>query len=81
MAHVPDDMTQDFFAGRKTALVRFSINDYVLITDGPHKGRKGSVVVLRSIEPCVEFTVELGDQPYEDITVSQDSIMLLAADF
>lgn len=78
MAHVPNDITQAFFAGRKTALVRFSINDSVVITDGPHRGRKGAVVVLRSIEPCVEYTVETDETPSKDIIVAQDSIMLLA---
>lgn len=80
MPHVPDDMTQAFFAGRRTASLLFSVNDSVVITDGPHKGRKGSVVVLRSIEPIVEFTIEMGDEPYEDIAVAQDSLMLLSSE-
>jgi hypothetical protein len=58
---IPDDVSEDFYAGRKNERVRFSVNDGVEVLSGRHKGKVCAVITIEEVEPEVIYLVESGD--------------------
>ncbi len=60
MNQIPQELQDSFYAGIRTELVPFVINDPVGITTGPYAGQCAAVISLETINPEVTFLVELG---------------------
>jgi 4-hydroxy-3-methylbut-2-enyl diphosphate reductase IspH len=56
------DLCQAFLNRENIAGVEYQHNDYVLVIDGPHQGKNGSLVSLLAIETDPTFLVELEDR-------------------
>ncbi len=57
---VPSEMDDDFFCGRRSESMPFSISDDVEVVGGPHAGRLATVISIESLDPIV-LVVEFGD--------------------
>ena len=74
---VSDEVSDQFYAGRRTDQVRFVINDSVRITAGPHAKRTGAVISLVSVELETTYLIEPGEPPWGDLQVSQSKLELV----
>lgn len=61
MPRLPKSIEDDFFAGRRSDLVPFVINDAVEVVYGLHTGRRGAVISIDAVEPELRLRVELDD--------------------
>ena len=72
---IPDEVSDQFFAGTRTDLVRFVLNDAVRVTSGANKSRTGAVVSIFSLEPTT-YLIEPGVEPWGDFQAAQSDIEL-----
>jgi len=72
---IPDEVSEQFFAGTRTDLVRFVLHDAVRVTSGANKNRTGAVVSIFSLEPTT-YLIESGAEPWGDFQVAQSDIEL-----
>ncbi len=70
-----ESIQDDFFAGRRSAVVPFCVNDSVEITGGQFAGRCGAVVCC--VDSGQTYVVELDDGV--DASVPRDDLKLLEA--
>ncbi len=74
---VDSESEQRFYAGERTDVVRFVINDSVEFEAEDGTRRAGSVISIRSLEPEVSYIVEPGSEPFGDAVVPQSKMTLV----
>ncbi|TNF99375.1 MAG: hypothetical protein EP297_05720 [Gammaproteobacteria bacterium] len=78
---IPQEIEDNFYAGKRSEQIRFTIDDVVKITSGEAQGKEGTVIELESIEPEATYTIELSDGS-ADVEVTQSNMeMVTASDF
>ena len=66
-----DNITDAFYAGRRSATFPLAVNDTVLVKEGRKSGSLAAVISIQSVAPAVSYLVEYGD--------GSDDIVPLAA--
>ena len=74
---VDSDFEQRFFAGDRTDIVRFVINDSVDFEAENGSRRAGAVISIHSLEPEVSYLVEPASEPWGDVIVPQSKMTLV----
>jgi len=74
---IPNEVSEQFFAGERTESVRFVVNDSVRVTSGLNKKRTGSVVSIFSLEPVTTYLIEPGTEPWGDFQAAQSDLELI----
>ena len=72
------DLCQAFLNRESIAGVEYQHNDYVRVTDGPHKGKHGSLVSLLDTETEPVFLVELEEDG--DVEIRQSQLCFISHD-
>ena len=72
------DLRQTFLNRERVEGVEYQHNDYVRVTDGPSKGRNGSLISLEATAPEPTFLVELEDGG--DVEVRQSQLSFISHD-
>jgi hypothetical protein len=73
---IPVGLQDDFYAGKRSELIKFVINDCVEVTSGEHQGVRGAIISIEAVDPEIIFLVERGDNG-SSITASQVALTLL----
>ena len=68
---------QRFFAGERTDIVMFVINDSVDFEAEDGSRRGGAVISVLSLEPEVSYLIEPGSEPWGDVIVPQSRMTLV----
>lgn len=55
----PDNVSEAFYAGKRSAELPFVLNDVVAVKEGEKKGQLGWIVSLLEVAPEPRYTVEL----------------------
>ncbi len=74
---VDSDTEQRFFAGERTDIVMFVINDSVDFEAEDGSRRGGAVISVLSMEPEVSYLIEPGSETWGDVVVPQTRITLV----
>jgi hypothetical protein len=74
---IPKEVSEQFFAGKRTEQVRFVVNDSVNVVSGLNKKRMGSVVSIFSLEPVTTYLIEPGAEPWGDFQAAQSDLELI----
>jgi hypothetical protein len=74
---IPNEVSKQFFAGKRTERVRFVVNDSVRVVSGLNKKRMGSVVSIFSLEPVTTYLIEPGAEPWGDFQAAQSDLELI----
>ena len=61
MTTIPIELQNAFYAGKRSDLVKFIINDAVVITSGENEGCRGAIISIEEVEPEVVYLFERGD--------------------
>ena len=74
---IPNEVLDQFFAGKRTEAVRFAVNDSVRVISGLNKKRTGAVVSIFSINPVTTYLIEPGAEPWGDFQAAESDLELI----
>lgn len=58
---IPIELQDAFYAGKRGVVVKFVIDDSVVVTSGEYHGCGGAIISIEEVEPEVVYLVERGD--------------------
>jgi hypothetical protein len=73
---IPDEIQDAFYAGNRSEIVKFVINDAVEVVTGDHAGKLCAVISIQQLEPEVVYLVEHGKDG-SSIIVPQSALRLI----
>lgn len=73
---IPTELQDAFYAGKRSALVKYVINDSIEITSGEYQGCRGAIISIEEVAPEVIYLVERGDNG-SSIYVAQKQLKLV----